>query len=85
MLINVMNFVLKRGTSSYVLQNYITYVQDIYFIVTSNTVAILHGNLHLLGYPETVALLWRCTFQCPLEVIFYFRNYGLHVGKLNVM
>ena len=80
-----MNFVLKRGTPRYVLQNYIKYVGDISFIVTLNTAAVLHGNLHLPEYPETVALLWRCTFQCPLEVVFCFRNYSLLVVKQNVM
>jgi len=34
--------------------------------------------MHLPGYPETVTLLWRCTFQCPLEVIFW-------LGKKNDM
>jgi hypothetical protein len=61
MFIKVMNFVLTRGTWSYVLQNYIKYVRDISFIVTPNTAAVLMETCICRDIPR----LLHCSGNAP--------------------
>jgi len=61
MLINVMSFVLTRGTSCYVLQNYIKYVRDVSFIVTLNTAAVFKEICSCRDIPRQL----RCSGDAP--------------------